>query len=147
MDVLSFGGTKNGMMYGEAIVFFNPALCEDFKYRRKQGMQLASKMRYIAAQFSAFLEDDLWKKNAAHANRMAQKLYTAVRDIPGVEISRKVESNAVFARIPEHIIPVLQEEFFFYVWDEDRSEVRWMCSFDTSEKDIESFASLLRSLV
>ena len=110
-------------------------------------MQLASKMRYIAAQFSAFLEDDLWKKNAAHANRMAQKLYTAVRDIPGVEISRKVESNAVFARIPAPIIPALQEEFFFYVWDEDVSEVRWMCSFDTSETDIESFASLLRSLV
>ena len=146
VDVLSFGGTKNGMMYGEAIVFFNPALCEDFKYRRKQGMQLASKMRYIAAQFSAFLEDDLWKKNAEHANRMARKLYTAVRDIPGVEISRKVESNAVFARIPGHIIPALQEEFFFYVWDEDLSEVRWMCSFDTSEADIKSFAALLRSL-
>jgi threonine aldolase len=147
VDVLSFGGTKNGMMYGEAIIFFNPALCEDFKYRRKQGMQLASKMRYIAAQFSAFLEDDLWKKNAAHANRMASKLYAAVRDIPGVEVSRKVESNAVFARIPSHIIPVLQEEFFFYVWDEDISEVRWMCSFDTEEADIESFASLLRSLL
>jgi threonine aldolase len=147
VDVLSFGGTKNGMMYGEAIVFFNPALCEDFKYRRKQGMQLASKMRYIAAQFSAFLEDDLWKKNAAHANRMARKLYAAVRDIPGVEVSRKVESNAVFARIPSQIIPALQEEFFFYVWDEDISEVRWMCSFDTEEADIESFASLLRSLI
>ena len=147
VDVLSFGGTKNGMMYGEAIVFFNPALCEDFKYRRKQGMQLASKMRYIAAQFSAFLEDDLWKKNAAHANRMARKLYAAVRDIPGVEVSRKVESNAVFARIPSQIIPALQEEFFFYIWDEDISEVRWMCSFDTEEADIESFASLLRSLI
>jgi threonine aldolase len=109
-------------------------------------MQLASKMRYIAAQFSAFLEDDLWKENAAHANRMARKLDAAVRDIPGVEISRKVESNAVFARIPRQIIPVLQEEFFFYIWDEDLSEVRWMCSFDTEEADIESFASLLRSL-
>jgi threonine aldolase len=109
-------------------------------------MQLASKMRYIAAQFSAFLADDLWKQNAAHANRMAQKLYAAVKDIPGVEVSQKVESNAVFARIPSKLIPVLQKEFFFYVWDEESSEVRWMCSFDTKEEDIESFASLLRSM-
>ena len=147
VDVLSFGGTKNGMIYGEAIIFFNQALCEDFKYRRKQGMQLASKMRFIAAQFSAFLENDLWKINASNANRMAQKLYEAVRGIPGVEMTRRVESNAVFAKVPAHIIPALQEEFFFYVWDEESSEVRWMCSFDTSEEDIESFASLLRSLL
>jgi threonine aldolase len=147
VDVLSFGGTKNGMIYGEAIIFFNRALCEDFKYRRKQGMQLASKMRYIAAQFSAFLENDLWKINASHANRMAQKLYEAVRDIPGVEVTHRVESNAVFAKVPPHIVPALQKEFFFYVWDEESSEVRWMCSFDTSEEDIESFVSLLRSML
>jgi threonine aldolase len=147
VDVLSFGGTKNGMMYGEAIVFFNKALCEDFKYRRKQGMQLASKMRYIAAQFSAFLENDLWKENASHANRMAQELFAAVKNIPGVEVSRPVQSNAVFARIPAQVIPALQKEFFFYVWDEEESEVRWMCSFDTTEEDIHSFARLLRSLV
>lgn len=147
VDVLSFGGTKNGMMYGEAVVFFNQALCDDFKYRRKQGMQLASKMRYIAAQFSAFLENDLWKENAAHANRMAQLLHDAVREIPGIEVSRPVESNAVFARIPDHLIPALQEEFFFYVWDEDQSEVRWMCSFDTTEADIKSFASLIKSMI
>lgn len=147
VDVLSFGGTKNGMMYGEAVVFFNNKLCKDFKYRRKQGMQLASKMRYIAAQFSAFLEDDLWKKNALHANRMAQKLYAAVRDIPGVEVTQAVQSNAVFAKIPPEIIPALQDEFFFYVWDEELSEVRWMCSFDTTEADIEAFASLLRSML
>lgn len=146
VDVLSFGGTKNGMMYGEAIIFFNKALSEDFKYRRKQGMQLASKMRYIAAQFSAFLADELWKKNARHANLMAKKLFAAVKDIPGVEVTRRVESNAVFARIPAHIIPDLQKEFFFYIWDEESSEVRWMCSFDTSEEDIETFASLLRSM-
>jgi threonine aldolase len=147
VDVLSFGGTKNGMMYGEAIVFFNHSLCQDFKYRRKQGMQLASKMRYIAAQFSAFLEDDLWKKNALHANRMAQKLYAAVKDIPGVQVTQAVQSNAVFAKIPPEIIPALQDEFFFYIWDEDLSEVRWMCSFDTTEADIETFASLLRSML
>ena len=147
VDVLSFGGTKNGMMYGEAIIFFDQALCKDFKYRRKQGMQLASKMRYIAAQFSVFLENELWKENASHANRMAKKLYASVKDIPGLEVTREVESNAVFARIPSHVIPALQDEFFFYVWDEELSEVRWMCSFDTTEADIESFASLLRSML
>ena len=147
VDVLSFGGTKNGMMYGEAIIFFNRSLCADFKYRRKQGMQLASKMRYIAAQFSAFLKDELWKVNAAHANRMAQKLHASVKDIPGVEVTQKVEANAVFAKVPQSIVPGLQEEFFFYVWDEEQSEVRWMCSFDTTESDIESFASLLGSLL
>ena len=147
VDVLSFGGTKNGMMYGEAIIFFDQALCKDFKYRRKQGMQLASKMRYIAAQFSVFLENELWKENASHANRMARKLYASVKDIPGLEVTREVESNAVFARIPSHVIPALQDEFFFYVWDEELSEVRWMCSFDTTEADIESFASLLRSML
>lgn len=147
VDVLSFGGTKNGMMYGEAVVFFNRALCEDFKYRRKQGMQLASKMRYIAAQFEAFLENDLWKRNALHANLMAQKLHESVRDIPGVDVTQKVESNAVFARIPAAIIPELQKHYFFYVWDEECSEVRWMCSFDTTAEDIEGFTSLLRSLL
>lgn len=147
VDVLSFGGTKNGMMYGEAVVFFNKTLCEDFKYRRKQGMQLSSKMRYIAAQFDAFLEHDLWKTNALHANLMAQKLFAAVKDIPGVEITQRVESNAVFAIIPSSIIPRLQKHYFFYVWDEDRSEVRWMCSFDTTENDIEGFVAKLKSML
>ena len=147
VDVLSFGGTKNGMMYGEAVVFFHRELCSDFKYRRKQGMQLASKMRYIAAQFSAFLKDDLWRRNALHANLMAQKLYAAVLNIPGITVTQKVESNAVFATIPPEIIPALQKQFFFYEWDEERSEVRWMCSFDTTEEDIEAFATQLRKLV
>jgi threonine aldolase len=147
VDVLSFGGTKNGMMYGEAVVFFNKELCADFKYRRKQAMQLASKMRYIAAQFSAFLENDLWKENAAHANAMALKLYAAVKDIPGVTITRPVEANAVFAIIPKEVISKLQEAFFFYVWDEDTSEVRWMCSFDTREEDIEGFAGILKEML
>jgi threonine aldolase len=147
VDVLSFGGTKNGMMYGEAVVFFNPDLARDFRYGRKQGMQLASKMRYIAAQFRAYLENDLWKVNAGHANRMARKLYEAVKDIPGINVTQKVEANAVFARIPSRIIPALQEDFFFYVWDEDRSEVRWMCSYDTTEEDIEGFVSRIRILL
>ena len=135
------------MKYGEAVVFFEPGLADSFKYRRKQGMQLASKMRYISAQFDAYLEGDLWKKNAQHANLMARKLFEAVSHIPGVEVTQKVESNAVFATVPREIIPVLQEQYFFYVWDEDRSEVRWMCSFDTTEEDINGFASLIRSLL
>jgi threonine aldolase len=147
VDVLSFGGTKNGMMYGEAVVFFDRNLCTDFKYRRKQGMQLASKMRYIAAQFEAYLTDDLWRKNAQHANLMARRLHDAVSGIPGVEITQEVLSNAVFARIPTALIPILQEQYFFYVWDESTSEVRWMCSFDTREEDIEGFAGLLHSLL
>ena len=143
VDVLSFGGTKNGMMYGEAVVFFHKHLCEDFKYRRKQGMQLASKMRYMAAQFDAFLENDLWKKNAEHANKMALLLLEKVKKIKGVEITQAVQANAVFARIPGALIPELQKEFFFYVWDEETSEVRWMCSYDTTEKDIDRFTALL----
>ncbi|MCP4312314.1 MAG: low specificity L-threonine aldolase [Bacteroidetes bacterium] len=147
VDLLSFGGTKNGMMYGEAVVFFDPQMAKYFKYQRKQGMQLASKMRYISAQFGAYLENDLWKENALHANLMARKLYEAVRDIQDVEVTQKVESNAVFAIIPPEVIPKLQEHYFFYEWDEERSEVRWMCSFDTTEADIEGFALKLRSLL
>ncbi len=147
VDILSFGGTKNGMMYGEAVVFFDRILADNFRYRRKQGMQLASKMRYIATQFDAFLENDLWRSNAMHANAMALKLYKAVRDIPGLAVTQKVESNAVFATIPAEIIPLLQEQYFFYVWDEERSEVRWMCSFDTTEEDIDGFATLLKTLM
>ncbi len=146
VDVLSFGGTKNGMMYGEAVVFFDRSLSTDFKYRRKQGMQLASKMRYIAAQFGAYLDNDLWRTNALHANRMARQLYQAVKDIPGVEVTQPVQANAVFARIPGALIPVLQAHYFFYIWDEEADEVRWMCSFDTMQEDIDGFAALLRTL-
>jgi threonine aldolase len=134
------------MMYGEAVVFFNKNMAADFKYRRKQGMQLASKMRFIAAQFSAYLANDLWLKNASHANKMAQKLYESVKDIKGVKVTQKVQANGVFAIIPPEIIPELQKEYFFYVWDELRSEVRWMTSFDTTEEDIAGFASKLRRL-
>lgn len=145
VDVLSFGGTKNGMMYGEAIIFFSKDLSEDFKYIRKQGMQLASKMRFIAAQFDAYLSNDLWKMNALHANKMARILADQVKKIPGITITQDVESNGVFAIIPKEAIPVLQEEFFFYVWDEATSEVRWMTSFDTTEEDITRFVQVLKS--
>ncbi|MGE4299879.1 MAG: low specificity L-threonine aldolase [Desulfovibrionaceae bacterium] len=150
VDVLSFGGTKNGMMYGEAVVFFRPELAREFKFVRKQGMQLASKMRYIAAQFTAMLEGELWLENARHANAMARLLAEAVDGVPGVAVSRPVASNAVFARMPAHAVAPLQEAFFFYVWDPDpleTPEVRWMCSFDTTPEDVAAFAAELRRLV
>lgn len=146
VDVLSFGGTKNGMMYGEAVVFFKKELATNFKFYRKQGMQLASKMRYISAQFHAFFENNLWIKNADHANKMAQLLYNKVKDIPGVKITQKVEANGVFAIIPGEVIEKLQQEYFFYVWDEHTNEVRWMCSYDTTETDVEEFATLLQKM-
>ncbi len=147
VDVLSFGGTKNGMMYGEAIVFFNQQLAHDFMYTRKQGLQLASKMRYISAQFLAYLQDGQWDSTAKHANTMAQLLAKKVSVIQGVTITQPVQANAVFAIIPREIIPKLQEMYFFYVWDEDRSEVRWMTSWDTSTDDIEKFFALLSELM
>lgn len=146
VDVLSFGGTKNGAMYGEAILFFKPGLTEWFKYLRKQSMQLASKMRYIAVQFDTLLTNDLWKRNADHSNRMAKLLASRAGQIPGIQIDRPVDANGVFAVIPERLIKPLQEEFFFYVWDETRSEVRWMTSWDTTEEDIIRFTTLIANL-
>jgi threonine aldolase len=145
VDVLSFGGTKNGMMFGEAVVFFREDLARDFKYIRKQGMQLASKMRYIAVQFETLLTDDLWRKNARHANEMAALLAQEVRKIPAVTITQDVDSNGVFARVPREVIPLLQEAYHFYVWDEETSIVRWMASFDTTEEDIMDFSGLLKA--
>jgi threonine aldolase len=147
VDVLSFGGTKNGMMVGEAIVFFNTGLARNFKYRRKQGMQLASKMRFIAAQFQALLSNDLWQRCAAHANRMASLLAEALGEIAEIHVSQPVESNGVFVRVPQAIIAPLQAVCPFYVWDEATSEVRWMTSFDTTEDDIRQFVAELERIL
>lgn len=144
IDVLSFGGTKNGMMFGEAVIFFNTSVCRNVKYIRKQAMQLHSKSRFIAAQFSTLLKDGLWLKTAAHANRMAQKLANEAALISGIKITQKVEANEIFAIIPRSKIAELQEECFFYVWDENASEIRWVCSFDTTESDVIEFVNLLR---
>ena len=144
VDVLSFGGTKNGMMFGEALVFFNPDLSFNFKYIRKQGMQLNSKMRYISAQFEAYLSHGLWRDNARHANKTAAILKRGIDEIPGVTVTQKVETNGVFAIIPQKFIQELQQEFFFYIWNEALSEVRWMTSFDTQVEDVESFLNLLK---
>jgi len=147
VDVLSFGGTKNGMMYGEAVVFMSEEFAFDFKYLRKQGMQLASKMRFIAAQFERFLYEDVWLKNASHANRMAKVLETEVMKIDGIRITQPVQSNAVFAILPKEIIPVLQEAFFFYVWNEASGEVCWMCCYGTTGEDVINFSSLIRKVM
>jgi len=147
VDVLSFGGTKNGAMGAEAVVFFDKKFSRDFLYLRKQGMQLASKMRFISAQLDALLSDHLWRKNAEHANHMAALLEKQVSKIPQVKIVYKVEANGVFAQIPRPAIAKLLKRYFFYVWDEDRSVVRWMCSFDTTEKDVKQFARFLAETV
>ena len=147
VDVLSFGGTKNGMMMGEAVLFFNPGLSKNAKYIRKQNMQLFSKMRFVSAQFLAYFNYDLWKRNATHSNKMAKLLEQEVLKIPAIQLTQEVEANGVFAVVPPEIIARLQEEYFFYVWDEHRSEVRWMTSFDTQEEDIYNFTALIKSLV
>ena len=146
VDILSFGGTKNGMMYGEAVVVLNSELAASLKYIRKQGMQLASKMRYISAQFGEYLKNDLWLENALHSNRMAQLLCREVKTL-GITVTQKVEANEVFAILPAQAIEELQREFFFYVWNESCGEVRWVCSWDTSEEDIERFIALLKKLL
>jgi threonine aldolase len=146
-DLLSFGGTKNGMMFGEALIFFDKKLSEDFKYYRKQGMQLFSKMRFLSVQFEAILSNELWRKNAEHSNKMAKLLAEKVAEIPNVKLTQKVESNGVFVMIPKESIEPLQKEYFFYVWDEHNGEVRWMCSWDTTEEDVNGFVELLKNLV
>jgi threonine aldolase len=147
VDVLSFGGTKNGMMYGEAVVFFDKGLSKNFEFIRKQGMQLTSKMRYISAQFSAFLANNLWLQNASHANEMAQLLARQLQDIPGVQITQKVEANMVYAVIPNHCITRLQKQYYFHRFNERTCEVRLMCSFTTQPEDVQSFAQAIRKAI
>jgi threonine aldolase len=143
VDVLTFGGTKNGIVGGEAVVFFRREFSSDFLYLRKQGMQLASKMRFIAVQFEALLSNDLWQRSAEHSNRMARVLEAELRKIPQVRIVWKVEANGVFAQIPQHAIEKVKERYFFYPWIEEECIVRWMCSFDTTEEDVKEFAQFV----
>jgi len=151
VDVLSFGGTKNGLMGAEAVVFFpqdpsrTSSLAANFLFLRKQSMQLASKMRFVAAQLETLLSNDLWLSNARHSNRMAKVLEKEVGSIPQLKIAYPVDANGVFVQIPEHTIAKLQERYFFYVWNEEESIVRWMCSFDTTEEDIRDFGAFLRA--
>lgn len=139
VDVLSFGGTKNGMIAGEAVAFFDRKLAKGFDYRRMQGMQLSSKMRFIAAQFDALLTDDLWLRSASHANRLASRLGEGLAGLRGVRLTQKVQANEVFAIFPREIIAGLQEKIYFSVWDEALTEVRLVTSFDSTDEDVTSF--------
>lgn len=147
IDILSFGGTKNGLMFGEAVIILNKRLAESFKYIRKQAAQLASKMRYIAAQFDALLTDDLWLQNAKQANAMANLLAREIGTIPGIEIVYPVQANAVFVRLPKDAAARLLEKYFFYPWDEEAGVYRWMTSFDMNEEDVYSFIEAVRAAI
>jgi threonine aldolase len=143
VDILSMGGTKNGLMCAEAIVVFDNEKAQVIKYLRKQGMQLASKMRFLAAQFDAYLSNDLWLRNASHANAMTQLLYAGLQTKQQITIEYPVQANAIFAGIPRSLIEQLQKEYMFYVWDEERNIVRWMTSYSTQEADIKAFCALI----
>jgi threonine aldolase len=149
VDALSFGGTKNGLLLGEAVVFPRGEGAEGFEFVRKQGMQLASKMRFISAQFEALLGGDLWLRSATHANEMAARLAAAAGAIDGVELAQPVEANAVFASLPRPAIDGLLADLPgqppFHVWDGDANVVRWMCSWDTTEADVDEFAAAIRA--
>nr|WP_221185589.1 low specificity L-threonine aldolase [Flexivirga oryzae] len=147
VDIVSFGGTKNGLLGGEAVLVLNttavPAM--KMKFLRKQSMQLASKMRFISAQLIALLTDDLYLRNAGHANAMARRLVEGVRDLPGLTIPLPVQANGVFPILPSEVSERLMEKFRFYFWDESAGQVRWMCSFDTTEADVDAFIAAIRA--
>ncbi|MDO8501297.1 MAG: low specificity L-threonine aldolase [Gemmatimonadaceae bacterium] len=147
VDVLSFGGTKNGMIAGEAVVFFDPELARNFAYRRMQGMQLSSKMRFVAAQFDALLTDRLWLRSATHANRMAALLGRGLAGMHGCRVTQLVQANEVFAVVPHEHVAALQDVCFFHIWDEATSEARFVTSFDTTEEDVNGFLEAARRIL
>ena len=144
VDCLSFGGTKNGMMIGESAIILNPALDVELKYRRKQMGQLSSKMRFMAAQFEAYLSTGVWRRNAEHSNRMAQLLCQSLREVPQAKVVYPVQANSVFVQLPNKVWNALLDDYFFYLWDEATDVVRWMCSFDTTEEDIHNLVQALK---
>ena len=145
VDVVSFGGTKNGLLMGEVVVVLDPALVPGMLHLRKASMQLASKMRFLSVQFDALLSGNLWLRSAQHANAMAQRLASEVADLPGLRLTRPVQANAVFAVLDPAVTARLQDSFRFYVWDDHTGEVRWMTTFDTTEDDIDRFAAAVRA--
>ena len=147
VDVLSFGGTKNGALGAEAVITFRPESETGLRFIRKQSMQLSSKMRFVAAQFVALLTDDLWLRNARHANEMALRLGIGASAVPGVELDQPVQANGVFAALPPEVTEALQAEHPFYVWDETTGVVRWMTSFDTSPEDVDVIVARLAELM
>ena len=146
-DIVSFGGTKNGLLGGEVVVIADAALADGFAYLRKQTLQLASKMRFLAAQFEAYLTDELWRQTAAHANAMAARLAAALDGVDAVRITHPVQANVVFAVLPEAAVAPLQDRYPFYVWDERTGEVRWMCAWDTTPEDVDGFAAAIHELL
>ena len=144
VDVLSFGGTKNGMMMGEAVVAFSPDIAENLMYFRKQSAQLASKLRYLSAQFIPYLENNLWLENAMKANLAATKLADIMKQYPQICFTQKIESNALFFTIPTEALRKLQEEYFFYMWNEEQNEARLVTSWDTTDEDIAGFEESLK---
>ena len=145
VDVFTLGGTKNGLLYGEAVVCLRPELGSRARFARKQSGQLASKMRFVSAQFDALLTDDLWLRNARHANAMAARLSTAISGLPAIEVLHAPQANSILARLPQAAIAPLQEWSFFWVWDDEHNLVRWMTSFATTEEDVSRFAEGLRA--
>ena len=143
VDILSFGGTKNGMLMGEAVISFREELSENLKYIRKQSAQLYSKMRYASCQFSAYFQDDLWKQNAKHANEMAQKLRKGILSIADFEFTQPTDANILLLKMPKHIIEELLKSHFFYIWNEQENEIRLVTSWDTTEEDISIFLNNL----
>lgn len=146
-DTVSLGGAKNGLLFGEALISFTPEQTADLRFYRKQGNQLFSKMRYIAAQFDAYLENELWRVNALHANKMAALLASRLKDIPQVRITQPVTVNSLYVILPPDITPALQEKYRFYMWNEARNEVRLMCSFNTTEEHVREFVADLKSML
>ena len=147
VDIMSFGGTKNGLMIGEAVLIFNDELKANAPYFHKQTAQLFSKNRFIATQFTALLSNDLWLRMADHSNKMAQLLASKVKMIPDVKVTQNVDANAIFAIIPVHTIEPLRAKYPFYEWDAQTHEQRWMCSFDTTEEEVNGFVTTLKSLM
>ncbi len=146
VDILSLGGTKGGMMFGEAVVVFNKELSKHIAYKHKQIMQLASKTRFIAVQFEAMLQNELWRKTSTHANKMAELLCKSISKNRHVKITKPVQANAVFAEIPRNWYAPLQEHYPFYVWKDSTHEVRLMCAWDTKEEEILAFAEAINAL-
>jgi threonine aldolase len=144
VDILSFGGTKNGMLYGEAVVAVRPDAVDGLVFLRKLNMQLASKMRFVSAQLLALLEDDLYLRSARHANAMAARLRSGLESIPGLEFALPTEANAVFAVLPNDAADRIREKFRFYDWDRAAGVVRWMTSFDTTEADVDAMVNVVR---
>ncbi len=146
VDVLSFGGTKNGMMMGEAVIAFHPEIAENLIYFRKQSAQLASKMRYLSAQFIPYLDNNLWLDNAARANESALKVAALLQSYPQIRFTQKIESNQLFFTIPPEALKQLQDTYFFYMWNEAANEARFVTSWDTSDEDIAGLATVLKRI-